>query len=45
LTILGLFLFAHFESTDEALEIAKVLIPVESTLVASVTGYYFGSQP
>ena len=45
LTIFGLFGFAFARDVDGATDLAQVLLPALVTLVGTVLGYYFGSQP
>ena len=44
-TITGVFIFAAIWGVKDASVVAQIVLPVIATLVGTVLGYYFGSQP
>ena len=45
LTIAAIFVFASIWGVKDAAVVAQIVLPVVATLVGTVLGYYFGSQP
>lgn len=43
-TVISIFVFAFWETSEDAMEMAKVILPLITTLVGSVLGYYFGGR-
>ncbi len=42
--VIATFVFAFLRNPDDAIEIAQTVLPVITTLVGAVLGYYFGTE-
>jgi len=43
-TLIAIFVYAFLRNEGGAIEMAKVILPLITTLVGSVLGYYFGGR-